>query len=197
MNLKLILRDLDRDLVDAWRSAFAKMSSVDIADGDLMITEADAIVSPANSFGFMDGGIDLVYSRYFGSELQERLQKEIDKRFAGELPVGQALIVPTGNKRFPHLISAPTMRIPSPIEGTLNVYLAFRAALLAVDHHNREAKSPIRSIASPGLGTGIGAVPPARAAKQMRAAYSAVVEGDRKWRANATALLRHHYELLA
>lgn len=26
-------------------------------------------VSPANSFGFMDGGIDMVYSRHFGWQM--------------------------------------------------------------------------------------------------------------------------------
>ena len=30
---------------------------------------ADAIVSPANSFGFMDGGIDMVYSKRFGWQM--------------------------------------------------------------------------------------------------------------------------------
>ncbi len=31
--------------------------------------KCDAVVSPANSFGFMDGGIDLIYSHRFGTNL--------------------------------------------------------------------------------------------------------------------------------
>lgn len=197
MELTLTLRDLDGALAQAWRAAFGKTAGVDIASGDLMASQADAIVSPANSFGFMDGGIDLVYARFFGAELPQRLQAKILEECAGELPVGQALIVPTGNVRFPFLISAPTMRIPGPIDGTLNVYLAFRAALLAVAAHNALGEDPpIRSIACPGLGTGVGAVPPARAARQMHAAYRAIVEGDRSWLTNGATLLRQHYEML-
>jgi hypothetical protein len=39
---------------------------------DILTRTADAILSPANSFGFMDGGIDLLYSNFFGWELQDR-----------------------------------------------------------------------------------------------------------------------------
>ncbi len=195
--LKLILRDFDRELVAAWRQSFGKLKTVDIAEGDLMATEADAILSPANSFGFMDGGIDLVYSRFFGWELQDRLQALIEERCLGELAVGEALIVPTGHARFAYLVSAPTMRIPMQIDDTLNVYLAFRAALLAVTRHNQTAEKPIRSLASPGLGTGVGRMPAKRAARQMRAAYATIIEGDRSFRTNGATLLRQHYELLA
>ena len=31
-------------------------------DADILKVEGDAIVSPANSFGYMDGGLDLKYS---------------------------------------------------------------------------------------------------------------------------------------
>ncbi|MCP4502544.1 MAG: hypothetical protein GY822_21550 [Deltaproteobacteria bacterium] len=38
--------------------------------------EGDDLVSPANSFGFMDGGIDQVYIQRFGSALQTKVQQE-------------------------------------------------------------------------------------------------------------------------
>jgi O-acetyl-ADP-ribose deacetylase (regulator of RNase III) len=34
-------------------------------------------MSPANSFGFMDGGVDMLFSRHFGRHAQDRLLKKI------------------------------------------------------------------------------------------------------------------------
>nr|WP_283816227.1 macro domain-containing protein [Bradyrhizobium manausense] len=153
-------------------------------------------MSPANSFGHMDGGIDLLYSRYFGWELQTNLQAVLAEHHYGELPVGQAIVIATGDERFPFLVSAPTMRVPARIDQTVNVYLAFRAALIAVLSHNADADVTIQSLLVPGLGTGIGAMPPARAARQMRLAYDSILAPapDRR---GARAILREHHELLS
>lgn len=148
------------DLFYAWQKHFADCADVKIIDGDILAQSADALVSPANSFGFMDGGIDLVYSRFFGWELELRLKKLIAEQYYGELPVGQAVIIPTEHEKIPFLISAPTRRVPSDIAGTINVYLAFRAVLIAVLEYNKISKHKIKSILVPGLGTGIGNVPP-------------------------------------
>lgn len=64
------------------------------------------------------------------------------------------------------------------VSGTVNAYLAFRAALRAVIQHNATTSAPIRSLLSPGLGTAIGRMPVARCAQQMYAAFSAVVLGQ-------------------
>jgi O-acetyl-ADP-ribose deacetylase (regulator of RNase III) len=68
------------------------------------------------------------------------------------------------------------MRRPGSVVGTLNAYLAMRAALVAALTHGRA----LRSLAAPGLCTGVGGMPPAEAAAQMRAAYDSVVAG--RWR---------------
>ena len=58
------------------------------------------------------------------------------------------------------------------IRTTDNVYLAMWAMLRAVHHHNRStAFPPIRTVACPGLGTGVGAMPSREAARQMEIAY--------------------------
>ena len=157
-----------------------------------MTRTADAILSPANSFGFMDGGIDLLYSNFFGWELQHRLRKSIREEHAGEVPIGCAVVVPTDHDRIPLLVSAPTMRVPGDISDTVNVYLAFRAALLAVRSSTR-----IKSLLSPALGTGIGGMSARRAAKQMHAAYVDVVLGEHGWRSTARGVLTHHAKLFA
>lgn len=192
MNIQLHLCALDPEMARAWQAHFGSQQNVWIHEGDILTRRADAILSPANSFGFMDGGVDLAYSQFFGWELQERLQETLRRDHGGELPVGGAVIVPTHHSEIPYLVSAPTMRVPDIVADTVNVYLAFRAALIAV----RNAGS-IQTLLSPGMGTGVGAMPFDRAARQMFAAYSEVVLGDTKWRSSARSLLQHHAQLLA
>src|SRR5204862_2581392 len=104
--------------------------------GDFFAAAADAMVSPANSFGIMDGGLDLAIRGAIGGDIQRRVQAVIIERHHGELPVGAAEVVETENERWPFLVIAPTMRVPEPVSNTLNAYLAFRAALLAVRRFN-------------------------------------------------------------
>jgi O-acetyl-ADP-ribose deacetylase (regulator of RNase III) len=188
--IELHLRDLGAPLIDAWRREFAGIASVTISRGDIFSTKsgavaaddpidvkADAIVSP-NSFGFMDGGIDAVYTYQFGPELQMRLQALIAEQYGGELPVGAAAIVPTMNRAIPWCISAPTMRVPGDVSNTVNAFLAFRAALRAVLEYNASGRPAIRSVLCPGLATAIGRMPVGRCARQMRAAWDRVL-GDK------------------
>jgi O-acetyl-ADP-ribose deacetylase (regulator of RNase III) len=170
------LRDIDVDVVRAWEKYFKGVVNVRISQGDIFEKSADAIVSPANSFGYMDGGIDLVYLRRFGWELQTRLQAHLKDEHDGELPVGQATIVETFDRAIPYLVSAPTMRIPMAVPDTINAYLAFRAAIRAVKLHNREVPgAAIRTVMCPGLCTAIGRMPPDLCARQMAAAFETCV----------------------
>nr|CAP49103.1 putative integron gene cassette protein [uncultured bacterium] len=195
MNFHIHLRTFDDEMADAWREYF-NSPDVTVAVGDILETDTDAILSPANSFGFMDGGIDLVYSHFFRWELQDSLRDLLASEYSGEIAVGQAVVVPTGNSRIPFLVSAPTMRVPAPIDGTANVYLAFRAALLAVKRHNVASPQKITSLASPALGAGIGAMPFDRVARQMHTAYREIVLGDSAWRKTARGVLNQHASLL-
>lgn len=194
MDLGLELRALDADMVAAWRSVFHPGARIE--QGDILAARADAIVSPANSFGFMDGGIDLHYVNAFGWELQDRLQARIADAHDGELLVGHATVIPTGHAAIPFMVSAPTMRVPSRIGATVNVYLAFRAALLAVRRHNVEAGFVIRSLLCPALGAGIGGMSPDRVARQMWAAWEEVVLRQEDWRGSARGILSRHAFLL-
>jgi O-acetyl-ADP-ribose deacetylase (regulator of RNase III) len=128
--------------------------------------------------------------------IETRLQQHIAEQHDGELPVGQAAVLATEHGVIAFLVSAPTMRVPGDIRSTVNAYLAFRAALLAVRRHNAAcgAGARIRSLLSPALGTGIGRMSHARAARQMVAAYRAVVLGEQH--AVASQILQQHRELL-
>ncbi|AEF86163.1 appr-1-p processing domain protein [Treponema primitia ZAS-2] len=175
MNVKILLRDLSKEIVDAWATVFNGYSDVEVSCGNIFDAKADAIVSPANSFGFMDGGIDLVYSHYFGWDLQKKLQKTIQKDYYGELPVGSALVIKTKNKDVKYLISAPTMRLPEDVSKTINAYLAFRAALIEINKFNKDNENTIKKVLCPGLGTLTGLISPMSCATQMKKAYDSVI----------------------
>jgi O-acetyl-ADP-ribose deacetylase (regulator of RNase III) len=172
MSLPETIRLVDRwkPLTDAWSEVFGEHGSIRVEHGDFFAEPADAMVSPANSFGIMDGGLDLAIREQLGGDIQRRVQSVIIARHHGELPVGAAEIVETGHERWPLLVVAPTMRVPEPVGSTLNAYLSFRAALVAVRALN-EAQVKIRSLLVPGLGTGIGGMDARRCAAQMRVAF--------------------------
>lgn len=186
----LILVDVNRSMVEAWRKAFIpkeKYGLVEVKEDSIFNVACDAMVSPANSYGFMDGGLDLQISRFFGWGLQEKLQEVIRTKHRGELLVGLAQIVETDHPSIPFLISAPTMRVPMPLRDTVNVYLAARATFIAVQEFNEKTTAnKIERVAMPGLGTGIGLVPFDVAASQVRQAYEEVLLGEhafpRSWR---------------
>lgn len=177
--MKILLAETDKNLITQWRFFFKDIPSVSVYNGSIFDNPCDAIVSPANSFGFMDGGLDLALSKYLGWHVQERLQEKIKTKHYGELLVGKAEIVETDHKNFPYLISAPTMRMPMALNKTVNPFLAMRAILLLVSKGTFDNGKPIseniNTIAISGLGTGVGCVLPKTCARQMRIAYGQVI----------------------
>jgi O-acetyl-ADP-ribose deacetylase (regulator of RNase III) len=169
---KVYLIDRTVLLVDEWKAQFSDCPEVEAIAGDYFQRPADALVSPANSFGIMDGGLDLEIREQLGFAVERALQEVIAEKHHGELPVGSAEIVATNHPRWKYLIAAPTMRVPEPIPFTINAYLAFRAILVAVQNFNKaRGRREIDSVVCPGLGTGVGKVSPTRCARHMRAAY--------------------------
>jgi O-acetyl-ADP-ribose deacetylase (regulator of RNase III) len=177
--LRISFADLNAEVTEALASAFADVAAVEVVQGNLLDLACDAIVSPANSFGDMSGGIDKAIDDFHKGEAQRRVMAAIREHFFGELPVGAALVVEVARPRFPFVIAAPTMRIPGSAVGSHNSYLSMRAALVAVLRHNGTNGRRIGSLAVPGLGTGVGGIPPAEAAEQMRVAYDMILAG--KW----------------
>ncbi len=181
--MHLTLVAIDDPLFAAWSAIAADLDFVDVYRGSIFEVKCDAVVSPANSFGFMDGGIDLAYSRHFGWQVQERLQDLIREFHHGELLVGTAEIVETDDERIPYLIAAPTMRVPMILKDTVHPYLATRAMLLLVKHgkfragplKGKPVADVVQSVALPGLGTGVGRIDPEVCARQVRAAIEDVL----------------------
>jgi O-acetyl-ADP-ribose deacetylase (regulator of RNase III) len=170
--MKLLLVDPIPDLCTAWREAFKDLTNVEIVQEYFQLLPSfDCVVSPANSFGMMDGGIDLALADFFGPRLMANVQTIILRDYLGEQPVGTCFLVQTGNPHHPYVAHTPTMRVPMSIEGTDNVYNAMWAMLLAVRQHNLTNPQKINTVACPGLGTLTGRIPYEEAAKQMAMAY--------------------------
>ena len=174
---KLYLCDSKAELCDKWRQVFSSYSEVEVLTGDYFQQSADAIVSPANSFGIMDGGLDLAIRNKLGFQVETDIQEVILNKYHGEMPIGTAEIINTNHKKWSFIIAAPTMRIPENIAFTLNAYIAFRAILIAINNFNESKPNrPIKSLVCSGLGTGIGSMEPIKCAAQMRAAYKLIKE---------------------
>jgi O-acetyl-ADP-ribose deacetylase (regulator of RNase III) len=170
--MKILIRDTDPAVIAAINADLgAEHPDISAMVGSITDAEVSAVVSPANSFGFMDGGVDLVYSNFFGWDVQARLQDRIAHRPIGELLVGEALVVETAHPTIPFLISAPTSRVSRRVDDPINIMLACRAAILIA------LKENLASIAFPGMGTGPAQVPPELAARNMLAGINKGLAG--------------------
>src|SRR5688572_3750948 len=181
--MKIYLADIEPSITEAYEQFCGDLDFITIHRGSILTISCDAVISPANSFGFMDGGIDMVYSQYFGWIVQQRLQSLIKKYHNGELLIGNAEIVETDKPHIPFVIAAPTMRVPMTLKNSVNPYLATRAVLLLIKQGifkegnfiNESISKYVTSIAIPGLGTGVGGIGPNTCAKQVRAAIDDIL----------------------
>jgi len=171
--IKLVYKE--KELGEAWKEYFQDSEFVQLIEADITTVNCDAIVSPANSFGFMDGGLDLALSHRFGWGIQEELQQKINSLDEKELLIGKSLTINTNDSEVPYLISAPTMRVPMSfnIATSVNAYLAMKAILIACKNNKA-----INTVAIPGLCTGCGKMPFQIAANQMFLAFNEIINGN-------------------
>ncbi|MGA4545413.1 macro domain-containing protein [Uniformispora flossi] len=171
--LKVVLADINGDVVEAWRAAFADEPGIEIRKGSILDQHVDAWVSPTNSRGRMDGGLDAVVKRHLGAGIQLRVQRAIRDRFAGTLPIGSAVCVPSGAVNPKYLISTPTMETSAQnVSETLNVALACAAAFQAIHQQNAASPGSITSVALVGMGAHTGRVPARVCANLMWTGYT-------------------------
>ena len=183
LDVRLVLAAVDAPLADAWQRFCGDLDFVTVHRGSVLDLEVDAVVSPANSFGFMDGGIDAAYLERFGAEIQLRVRRQIYEHHAGELLVGAADVVETGDAHIPYLIAAPTMRVPMVLRESVNAYLAARAVFVLLERGvfssgaraGQPIRESVRSVAFPGLGTGVGRLGFTTCARQVRVAIDDIL----------------------
>jgi O-acetyl-ADP-ribose deacetylase (regulator of RNase III) len=178
--MRVTLVDLHGSLVDAARAQgwhgddVELLAYTDVRDVTLARNaKRTGYVSPANSRGDMDGGIDYTLSRIIFPGVEARVKAAIAAQSSGSPPrlaIGKAVVVPALDLVFEDpprlvLIAAPTMSVPQDVHKTHNAYSAMYAALVAA-----EAAGVDRLIV-PGLCTGCGMMGAPEAIKQMRRAH--------------------------
>ncbi len=123
--------------------------------GDITEEQVDAIVNPANSFLVMGGGVAGAIRRKGGKVIED---EAISK---APVDVGDAVATGAGKLKAKYVIHAPTMKYPASATDEKSVRLATRAALKVA------RQLGVKSIAFPGMGTGVGGVPYHVAANAM------------------------------
>jgi len=124
-----------------------------VEKSDLTKMSCDAIVNPANSYGYMGGGVAGAIKRVGGNEIEK---EAISK---APIDVGSAVATTSGLLPCKYVIHAPTMKRPAMRIDVENVRLATKAAL------ETGLKLNLKSIAIPGMGTGVGGVSTEKAAE--------------------------------
>ena len=126
-----------------------------ITKGDITSLASDAIVNPANSHGLMGGGVALAIREAGGDIIENQAMA------AAPIKVGSAVSTTGGKLHAGFVIHAPTMEEPAQIIPPENVVKATFAAL------DLGVRLGAKSIAFPGMGTGVGGVNKADAAELM------------------------------
>jgi len=129
---------------------------LEVLKGDITRLEGiDAIVNPANSQMIMGGGVAGAIKRAGGKEIEDEA-----RRYA-PVPVGRAIVTSAGKLKVRYVIHAPTMEYPAMRTTVEKVSAAVAAALSKCDELG------IKSVAFPGMGTGVGGLDPKVAAEAM------------------------------
>lgn len=181
--MRVHLVDLQQSVVDAAKAIgwteIATHAWMDVQDFEAR--PGTAFVSPANSLGFMDGGVDYVLSRVMFPGVESTVKKAIaDRRETPNmtalgrsyLPIGKALVVPTCREGV-RLVCAPTMWLPQDVCKTHNAYHAMYAALRAAS----ASEKTITDLVCTGMCTGCGMMSPDVAVAQMKAAHDDFLAG--------------------
>ena len=139
--------------------------------------QGTVFVSPSNSLGFMDGGIDYSYSREMFPRCEGLLRDKI--RDIGHttalgrpyLRVGSAVWISLGSETA--MIAAPTMFMPQDVSDTLNAYHSFMAALMLMKKYLTLKKSSavFHTLVVTSHGCGYGHMTAEQSAVQMYEAY--------------------------
>ena len=170
MKIYIIERDFEK--FKYLKPYFMDIDNVELINKDIIKfleekQDIHCVVSPANSFGIMDGGYDLALRNYYGMQIQERVQQYIIDKYYGEQPVATSFTIPAG-KNNQLLIHTPTMRTPEKIKDKMIIYQCMRSTLIEAKRNN------VKSIVLPMFGGLTGGCKAQDIAKMMRLAYDQV-----------------------
>lgn len=168
-NIKIYLLDINENMINEWSKLFNNYPNIEIVHNDLYSflasTKVDCLVSPANSYGLMDGGYDYAITTWYGSDLMNKVQEYIINELYGEQTIGTAICIQTDSSPQ-YLIHSPAMRTPEIIYDYRVIYNCMRNTLIQAMKHD------IKSIVVPAWGGGCGRVEPNIIANMMLCAYN-------------------------
>lgn len=200
-DVQFIFLDMSTALVQAWKKAFTEHLDDSIHEKFTFLNckledippphdKFDCIVSPANSYGRLDGGFDYYLSEALAPSHDHdaptrHVQSVLYREWRGYAPPGTCTMISLLNSPCESNVHGcsyiglcPTMRFPEEITWNREViYNCMWSLLVQLDKHNTAiqagggAARRIRSVVIPGLGTGIGEVPIERCAQQMALAF--------------------------
>ena len=144
--MKVIIADHNKYVIQALKDY---RPTFEWHKGTPLAFDIDAVVSPANTAGIMNGGFDAALRRHFGNTLEYRVRMSIKEK---PIPVGEARAIQTVDPKVKWLIVAPTVSIAADgLSGheTVSYAAAYKSVLAA---HSAGATS----LGMTGLGTGAG-----------------------------------------
>ena len=134
--------------------------SFEVEEGNPLAFDIDAVVSPANTMGIMNGGYDAVLRRYFGIAIEYTVQKYLDKF---KIDVGQAIAVKTGHPKVNWLIVTPTVSVTGEgLSGHESVSYACAYNSVKAAHERG-----VKYLGMTGLGSGVGGIDRRASARQQ------------------------------
>ena len=134
--------------------------SFEVEEGNPLAFDVDAIVSPANTKGIMNGGYDAVLRRFFGVSIEYLVQQYLEKF---KIDVGQAIAVKTGHPKVHWLIVTPTVSVNGEgLSGHESVSYACAYNAVKVAHQRG-----VKYLGMTGLGSGVGGLDRRISARQQ------------------------------
>ena len=134
--------------------------SFEVELGNPLAFDIDAVVSPANTKGIMNGGYDAVLRRYFGVGIEYKVRQYFDKF---KLDVGEAIAVKTFHSKVEWLIVTPTVSVTGEgLSGHESV--SYSCAYTAVKSAHEKG---VQYLGMTGLGSGVGGLDRRVSAKQQ------------------------------
>ncbi|AMD18864.1 HBL038Cp [Eremothecium sinecaudum] len=171
--MKFILIDANGNIYEGWKRWLSDWPSVvlhqgtlkDVVDNRSQFAENEtrALVSPGNSFGFLQGGFDYAILKHFGGpQFEEFLQ---GRMVTGYRPVTTCSVYeieePFTGKGFNYLLHSPTMLAPCrPVfEAERPVETGIRLVFDTMWNILNTVPEDVKELVIPGLATGYAGIP--------------------------------------
>lgn len=170
--MKIYLLDNNEIITNAWAQYFSGVRDVEIVKNDInaFLTnhQVDAIATPANSKGIMEGDYDKALLQIFGEELAQTVRGFIEKKFGGVQPVSSVVLIDIPDSKT-KLIHCPIVAKSGAIIDAKMVNDCMASIM------NISRASDFESVVIPGLGGKKGNVNPNDIAREMYDAYRRIV----------------------